>query len=105
MLSVMVELTTSGSDVLLPVKVVPGASRTRCAGTWDGRLKVLVAAAPEKGKANIALVAFLAKHLGVQKRRLTVEKGTTSPLKVIRIAEADVEAVRRALGADGADGG
>jgi len=82
---------------LLPVKVVPGASRTRFLGEWEGRARIAVAAAPEKGKANAALAVFLAKLLSVRKRDVIVVAGHTSPLKTIKIEGTDVATVRAKL--------
>jgi len=93
----MIELTSDAGAVYLPVKVVPGASRTRCVGILDGRLKVAVAAVPEKGKAISELTGFLANMLHVRRRDVTVERGHGSPLKLIRIAEATPARVRAAL--------
>lgn len=93
----MLELKLEGEAVLLPVKVVPGASRTRFLGEWEGRARIAVAAAAEKGKANAALAAFLAKLLSVRKRDVTVVAGLVSPLKTIRIEHVTVDAVRAAL--------
>lgn len=89
----MLRVETEGNAVLLPVKVVPGASRTRYLGEWDGRARIAVAAAPEKGKANNALVAFLAGLLALRKSDVTVILGHTTPLKTIRIERATAEAV------------
>ena len=86
-----------GSAVFLQVKIVPGASRTRYLGEWEGRARFAVAAAPEKGKANAALTDFLAKLLAVRKRDVTVVAGHASPLKTIRIEEVSMDAVRAAL--------
>ena len=85
---------------MLPVKVVPGASRTRCLGEWEGRARIAVAAAPEKGKANAALAAFLAKLLSVRRRDVVVVAGHTSSLKTIRIERVSADAVRAALQPD-----
>ena len=53
------------------VKVIPKSSKTELAGYLpDGTWKIKVAAAPEKGKANRALMEFLAEHLGVAKSRI-----------------------------------
>ena len=71
--------------LLLPVKVVPGASRTRSMGVLDGRLKVAVAAPPEKGKANAELTAYIAKQLGLSKRQVTVARGQSTAIKILRI--------------------
>jgi len=93
----VLQLTPDGSAVLLPVKVVPGASRTRFLGVWEGRARIAVAAAPEKGKANAALAGFLAKLLSVRKRDVIVVSGHTSPRKTIRIEGVDVDSVRASL--------
>ena len=52
----------------------------------DGALKVKVAAVPEKGKANAAAVALLAKALGVPKSAIRLVAGETARSKVVEIA-------------------
>lgn len=69
----------------LALKVVPGASRDRVAGWLDGRLKVLVAAPPERGRANAAAVALIARSLGLPRSAVRLSAGETSPLKVLEI--------------------
>lgn len=96
----MLEITTEENSVLLAVKVVPGASRTRYLGEWDGRARIAVAAPPEKGKANKVLVAYLAVMLGIRKGEITVVTGKTSPIKTIRIGRVAADAVCAALQAD-----
>ena len=71
--------------VKFAVKVVPGSSKTALCGVLDGMLKVKVAAAPEKGKANKCLVEFLAKQLDIKKNDVAVCSGQTSPVKQIQI--------------------
>lgn len=93
----MIELSTETGAILVPVKVVPGASRTRVVGEWAGRVKIAVAAAPEKGKANHAVVRLLADVFDVRRTAVSVVAGQTSPLKTIRIEGAELEAVRTAL--------
>lgn len=96
----MVKLRSEGNVVLLPVKVVPGASRTRLMGEWDGRAKIAVAAPPEKGKANQALEKFIAGLLGIKRTDVAVCAGQTSSIKTIRIARAGLDAVRAAIEPD-----
>ena len=96
----MLEISTEGNAILLPVKIVPGASRTRYVGLWEKRAKICVAAPPEKGKANRAVVAFLAGLLGVRERDVTVVEGLTTPLKTIRIERVTIDAVRAVLHVD-----
>ncbi len=73
----------------LKVKVVPGASRTRLAGRYGDGIKVQVAAAPEKGKANSAVIAVLADVLGVRAGAIELVSGQTQPRKVFRITGLD----------------
>jgi uncharacterized protein (TIGR00251 family) len=81
----VIELKVQDGAVLIGVKVVPGASRTAILGEWNARLRIAVAAAPEKGKANAELCAFLAKRLGLKKSEVTVTQGQTIPLKTVRL--------------------
>lgn len=68
------------------VKVIPKSSRTELAAVLDdGTLKVRVAAAPEKGKANAVLCEFLAGHFGVPKSKVRVVHGMTAAQKVVEI--------------------
>ena len=67
----------------LRLKVVPGASRNQLAGILGDRLKVRVAAPPEAGKANAAVLALLGQWLG--RTDLEVVAGHTSPAKTIFI--------------------
>lgn len=77
--------------------VSPGASRTRVEG-WrtdpDGtqRLRVRVAAPPDKGRANTAVVKLLAETLNVAPKDIEVVRGATSRAKTVQIAgpEADL---------------
>lgn len=89
----MAELKTEeiGNTIRFFVKVVPGSSKTALCGVLDGMLKVKVAAAPEKGKANKCLVEFLAKQLGIKKNDIAVCSGQTSPVKQIQICGVSIQ--------------
>jgi uncharacterized protein (TIGR00251 family) len=70
----------------ITIKVTPKSSRTALVGKLpDGTWKIKVAAAPERGKANRALCAFLADHFGVPQSRVQIVSGETSHLKRVRI--------------------
>lgn len=83
---------------LLPVKVVPNASKSVVVG-WqpDGRLKVKVSAVPEGGRANRAVEELLAETLGIAKRSVAVEKGDTSREKILRINGMTIEELKRKI--------
>jgi len=83
---------------MFTVKVVPGSSRTQIAGLMGQMLKIKVAAAPEKGKANDCLVDFLAEKLGVRKNAIAIVSGHTSPVKQIRVEAMTSGQVTQQLG-------
>jgi uncharacterized protein (TIGR00251 family) len=71
----------------LDVKVVPGASRTEIVGPLGNRLKVRVAAPPEDGKANLALVELLREWLGT--RDVEIVAGFSNAEKTVRVSGSD----------------
>lgn len=74
-----------GAALRLSVQVVPNAKGNEIVG-WHGEaLKVKVQAVPENGKANKALVKFLAKELGVGKGGVRLVSGEKSRSKVVEI--------------------
>lgn len=85
------------STTKLCVKVVPGASRTEIAGWLGERLKIRVAAPPEGGKANQAVLAIVTKTLSVQLSQVEIVSGQTQPMKVIAIDGLEVEAMQKCL--------
>ena len=96
----MLKLKSDDSAVLLGVKIVPGASRTRYLGEWENRARIAVSAPPEKGKANNALITFIARKLGVRKVDVRIVSGETNSIKTIRIDQVDAEKVISALQLD-----
>ncbi|MFO0714899.1 MAG: DUF167 domain-containing protein [Sandaracinus sp.] len=78
-------VTTTPSGVRFEVQVAPRASREAVLGEHDGALKVALTAPPVDGAANAALVAFLAKRLGVAKRQVRIVQGTSSKRKVLEV--------------------
>ena len=74
-----------GDALLLTLHVQPGASRTEVAGLHGDALRIRLAAPPVDGKANAELVRFLAEAFGVPRRQVTLVRGDTSRLKVVRI--------------------
>lgn len=84
-------------DCYFKVKVVPASSRTVLAGVLDGMLKLRITAAPEKGKANKDVIAFLAKKLGVKKLSVMITAGACNPVKRVCITDITAENVRKRL--------
>jgi hypothetical protein len=67
--------------VVLELHVQPGAARSEFAGRHGERIKVRLAARAIDGKANDALVEFLAAHYGVAKRNVRIVAGLKSRRK------------------------
>jgi uncharacterized protein (TIGR00251 family) len=78
-------IRVSGTQLHIDIKAIPGASKTESAGVKDKRLRIRVAAAPEDGKANAELCAFLAKSLGCAKRDIVLLRGEKSRLKTVSV--------------------
>lgn len=84
-------VTTSGDGVRVALRVTPRAGRDRIEGLTedaDGRvaLKLSVAAAPEDGKANTAVLKLLAKAWGVPRTALSVASGAGARRKIVHVA-------------------
>ena len=79
------------------VKVVPRSSKTALAGVLGDMLKIKLAAAPEKGKANEALIEFLAESLNVKKNTIKITSGQTSPVKTIQITGVSPQIIQQKL--------
>jgi uncharacterized protein (TIGR00251 family) len=90
-------LTVAGADVVLNLHIQPGAKKTEVVGLHGEALKVRLAAPPVDGKANEALVAFLAETLGVAKARVCFVSGASSRAKRLRISDYAAEAARQKL--------
>jgi uncharacterized protein (TIGR00251 family) len=75
--------------VILELHVQPGAVRSEFAGEHGGRLKLRLAAPPIDGKANAALVAFLADYFNVPKRNVRIAAGLKSRRKRVVIEGAE----------------
>jgi hypothetical protein len=71
--------------LILDLHVQPGASRSEFAGRHGERIKVRLAAPAVDGKANDALIEFLAAHYGVAKRDVRILSGLKSRQKRVEI--------------------
>jgi hypothetical protein len=81
----MLELVEIDGGTRLRLRVKPGARRNGVLGVHDGALRVGVTTAPEKGKANRAVLAVLAEALEVAPSALEILSGRTSPTKSVRV--------------------
>ena len=83
--------------VKLEVHLQPKAHRSEIVGLHGGALKIRIQAPPVEGKANEALLKFLAKVLGLPRKRLQILSGLTSRRKSIYISQVDLDFVSQRL--------
>jgi uncharacterized protein (TIGR00251 family) len=95
------EIQTVQGGVPFVVKVVPGSSKTTLGGILDSMLKVKVAAPPEKGKANEALIVLLAQALGIKKGKIAITRGQTNPVKHVAVSGLSAQDLKARLEAHG----
>ncbi len=74
-----------GGGVQLILHVQPGARQTALAGLHGDAIKVRLSAPPIDGRANEALLAFVAEVAGVPPHAVTLERGQQSRRKVVRV--------------------
>ena len=82
---------------VIRVKVLPRSSKTEITGKADGVYRIKLTAPPVDGKANKALINFLAKKTGLPKRKFQIVSGEHSRNKTIRIHTVAPENVMKSL--------
>jgi uncharacterized protein (TIGR00251 family) len=81
----------------LPVRVHPGAKRNQITGEHDGAVKISLTTPPTDGRANEALIAFLAAQFKVPRASITLLTGAASRSKTLRIAGKSAAQIQAAL--------
>ena len=81
----MVKIREVEDGIVVFVKVQPNASRNRVVGEHADQIKIAVTVAPEKGKANKAVIKVLSKLLGVKSSDIEIFSGETSRDKKVFI--------------------
>lgn len=84
----------------LQIRVVPRANRNSIEVGSDGQIKIRVTAAPERGKANDAVIALLSKRIGVPKRNIEIVRGHTARDKTVRVEGATKKEVLEKISRD-----
>lgn len=79
------------------VRVHPGAKRNAIGGMHAGALKVSITAPATDGRANDALISFVAERLGVPRARVTLVAGAASRSKTLRVQGKSAAEVQAAL--------
>ena len=84
--------------VALTIRVTPRSRKTEFGGVMeDGTIRVRVAEPPVEGKANSALIKFLAKVLGVRKNRIDIVAGEKGLDKIISVLDMSAEEAEKRI--------
>lgn len=78
-------LRTDGDSLVLTLHIQPGAKQTEVVGLHGEALKIRLAAPPVDGKANAALIAFIAEKVGASRTAVELIRGETSRSKQLRV--------------------
>jgi uncharacterized protein (TIGR00251 family) len=85
----------------LRLRVSPGAAQAAVVGRHGDAWKVRVAAAPERGKANDAVLALLAETLSVPRSNVSLVSGSASRDKIVELAGIEPDEIERRLATAG----
>ena len=92
-------LKITDASFSLTLHVQPGARKTEIAGEHGEALKIRLAAPPVEGKANAALLAWLAACFSVAKRDVALMSGEKNRHKIVAVAaRLDEAEILRILG-------
>jgi len=78
-----------GDDLMLDLHVQPGARKSEFAGLHGDRLKLRIQAPPVEGRANAALLRFIAQACGVPVSRVALEHGSGGRHKRVRVTRPE----------------
>jgi len=80
-----------GDSITLTLHIQPGAKRSEMAGLHGDALKIRLAAPPIEGRANEALLRFIADSFGVPLRQIELLRGAQSRHKMVKVMGSKVE--------------
>lgn len=93
----MIDIKDHANGCIVRVRAQPGARRAGIVGEQAGALKIAVTAAPERGKANQALIEVLCDELGLKRSQVQLLSGETSRDKRLLLVGMKAETLRAAL--------
>jgi uncharacterized protein (TIGR00251 family) len=93
----MIELETTEEGVVLLIAAQPRARKNALVGAHGGRLKVAVTQAPEKGKANEAIIKVVAAALDLKRSQLDLFAGAASSQKKFLVRGIDAAELHRRI--------
>lgn len=80
--------------------VQPGASSTEVAGLHGNRIRLRIQSPPLDGRANLAVIAWVAERLNVPRRAVTLLRGEKSQQKTVEVSGVTVAAATESLRAE-----
>lgn len=91
--------SSTAAGIRIAVQLAPKAKKTEVVGIVEDMLRIRLQAQPVDGKANEALVRFVAETLAVPKRAVSLTHGFTSKRKLLEVRDTHLtlEAVRQAF--------
>ena len=90
-------IAATKDGVVVTLHIQPGAKKTEIVGLHGAALKIRLAAPPVDGKANAALLEFLARKVGAGRTALTLISGQTARTKRVRVDGVAADALRALL--------
>ena len=91
----MIKTREMEDRIVVSVKVQPNSSKDRVVGEYADQIKIAVTVAPEKGKANKAVIKLFAKLLGIKNSDVEIISGETSRDKELFIRNITEEDLHR----------
>jgi hypothetical protein len=89
--------TVAPERAILSLRITPGAHTCSVEGRYGDAIKVRVSEPPEDGRANAALLIFLAERLGLPRSALQIERGLSSRSKVVSAEGVSQQAAEHRL--------
>lgn len=93
----MINVRKIEGGIVVSVKVHPNAGKDRVVGEHADKIKIAVTVAPEKGKANRAVIKVLSRRLGVKSSDIQIVSGETSRDKKVFIKNITEEDFNRII--------
>ena len=93
----MIDLEPTDAGIILPIQAQPQAHRNGISGLHAGRLKIAVTEAPEKDKANKAILKVLAGVLQIKRSQLSIVSGAVSSRKKCLVEGIAIDDLRRRI--------
>ena len=90
-------MSETATGIILNIKVFPNAGKNEICDIQGGSLRIRIASAPVKGKANRECMKLLAAFFGIKKSQVIFHRGETSRLKQVLLEGMDRERLIKRL--------